>query len=624
MKLPSFKNKPKRMYVFLGLHLFFVSLIIVSSALPREASHWINETTSHTMNTIINFLKGVKQVYPEEIEIGEHTRNIYDYCFDDGKYHIKTGETATFEIKETFKDGADESLKFKKLNIRTNDDDKAFEVSQDTNKGCLYITGYKAHKDNYVSLGIPNTDKFVTINFDIEDGYVPKQENICVSNLNPKIGSSFNISSLFLECYQDKILEDGYVIDESLKDNVYGGAYYTNKNNEFYFNTLSELNSRKYLNLSTHEYISDDPNIYIDKECSIVKINEGTTPGLHKITTPFGGEVEFNVLNEHASDININSLSIKSVKDDVCPGQTSLGYVGQTITLNDEEVLKEHALAVKNNDTSIYYATIKKSVRDGLYSANNEIFIRGNKAGSSNLTVYLYDNPDINLDYQVRCDTMENLYNYRFEIYVNHELINNVEIKNNVKYLLEVKLHYLDDDRYEEVNGLDISRYDTIYKLSYEGDNMYVTFISPGSSYMVMFYKYNDATIRYRVDFKVIDSVEIKLADVDPKAIRKSIGHAMIHLLSTLFLVLFLSLYLEGKNNKWIAIIIAAITSLLLAGLSELIQYFVPGRCFTLLDILIDYAGSTLALLVLSIIFLVQIKKHKNKENNTDEASLSE
>ena len=62
-------------------------------------------------------------------------------------------------------------------------------------------------------------------------------------------------------------------------------------------------------------------------------------------------------------------------------------------------------------------------------------------------------------------------------------------------------------------------------------------------------------------------------------------------------------------------IIIAGISGLFLATLTEFIQRFIPGRSGELLDILIDFAGYSLPLSILGIIIYFQHQKISNIEN---------
>ena len=613
--LPSFKNRPIRMYVFLGLHLLFVSGIIISSCLPKSATEWMNETASAVFNNVINFIKGVKAVYPESIEIGEHTRTLYSYCFDDGKYHIKSGNYFNVEIKEIFKEDVDESLKFKKLNIRTSYNDPLFfETVQNSDTGYITIHAVKPHKDNYINVTIPESNKAVTINFDIEDSFVPNQENIYVSNTNPKLSSSFYINSQFLEPYHERIINDGYTYNPLL-DSINGGHYYSARNtNVFYRSPISETHILPYLDLSNHHYLADDPHIEIDEQYKIVKINEGTTPGPHKITSTLGGEVSFVVSDQFACPIDIDELSINDTQDYVCPGQNGSGYIGQTITLRNSEILAEHALIAKSQNEKVFLVDIKKNISDGVYSFENKLFLRGVNAGKSSLDVHLYDNPDVKLNYSVNCDEMEKLFNYQVELFTDDKLIDTQVIEINKRYKFDVKIHHLDSNTYSEPTLLDISNLPSYYQIEKEDGQMYITFKCKGQIPIPMSYHFNGTYVGFRIYITAIDPNKSAVSNIDPKALRKSLGHALMHLCAALFLILFLNEYLKDKWNPLFNIGIAAANALLLATLSELIQLLIPGRYFGGLDILINFGGAFIAVLIMLIIHLVKLKKKKSDE----------
>ena len=98
-------------------------------------------------------------------------------------------------------------------------------------------------------------------------------------------------------------------------------------------------------------------------------------------------------------------------------------------------------------------------------------------------------------------------------------------------------------------------------------------------------------------------------------AIRKLVGHFLLFGLSGIFttLTILMNDYLRIKF-KWKNILFTAGFGLLMAVVSELIQYFTPGRYGALTDILIDYSGyilfGALAYLITYLIF----KKHNIKQ----------
>lgn len=617
-KLPSLKNKPVRTYIFLGLHLFFVLGIIVASALPRGVTVWMNDVAGETANAIINKIKGVKPVRPERLEIGDHTHTFYEHTFDDGRYKIAVGDSFNIEIKQIFPEGTKEELKDKNVVIKSSDNNNFsdFTYLYEEAKCNLNIYARKVKDNNYITFAIPKTNYSLKIEFDIIGKIVPKKENIYLSNLTPKLGSSFYISSLYLEPYEDQIVQDGYSIRE-LEDSVYGGVYYTNrKSNVTYNSPMSETKFRNYLDLSNHEYIVDDSHIEIDPVNEIVKINEGTRIGEHKITSNYGGEISFNVVNENASPL-VDDLSISSTDGYVLPEQFSSSYVGQTIFLNGSG-LKEHALVVKSSDTSICLANIKKSFHASIFNFKNSLFLRGDKKGTCNLEVYYYDDPSIKLETQeIRCDTFDNHLNCDVELYFDDVLFTNQKLEKNKEYDFLVRVRDRTTHELFVPEYLDISNFVNYYSLTKVDTAHYkIAFVGSGEIKMHFSFHYKDTYCPNNFTFDVVDTSKSAVSNVDPKTIRKSLGHSLLHLLTSVFLMLFLYNYLPelDKKKKLMIVLFLFTCSISLAFLSELIQLFIPGRCFDMLDVLIDIAAPIMFQLTLLIVVLIKYRKKPQQE----------
>ena len=99
-------------------------------------------------------------------------------------------------------------------------------------------------------------------------------------------------------------------------------------------------------------------------------------------------------------------------------------------------------------------------------------------------------------------------------------------------------------------------------------------------------------------------------------AIRKIVGHFLLFGLSGIFVTLTIMMndFLMNKF-KWINIIYIASFGLLIAAISEFIQYFTPGRYGALTDILIDYSGYVLfGGLTYLITYLILKKINKNPD----------
>ena len=97
-------------------------------------------------------------------------------------------------------------------------------------------------------------------------------------------------------------------------------------------------------------------------------------------------------------------------------------------------------------------------------------------------------------------------------------------------------------------------------------------------------------------------------------AIRKIVGHFLLFGLSGIFttLTFVINDYLMDKL-KWKSIIIILSIGLLVALVSELIQYFVPGRYGVLTDVLIDYSGYILFSGIVYLAYILIVNKKRNK-----------
>ena len=94
--------------------------------------------------------------------------------------------------------------------------------------------------------------------------------------------------------------------------------------------------------------------------------------------------------------------------------------------------------------------------------------------------------------------------------------------------------------------------------------------------------------------------------------IRKSIGHALLFAITQVFT--FLAFYMFLPNMKWWQVaLISLATGLLIASISELIQFFIPLRSGKFIDVLIDMAGVSTGL-TLTLGFTLLIRNNKKKK----------
>lgn len=623
LNLPSFKHREIRMYVYLGIHILLLGLIITNAALPASSTYWMNDFASNIINRIIDTFNGTTPVYPNEIKIDGYNHNVLTYHYENkNKFYVLEGDSMTFHIDMSFPENTQESLKYKDLYPYLSDSSKiTFDSYYDKYKSTFAIKGLKVSQDNYAKLVSPN-GLSIPIYFDVVPKIVPEAEDIYISNTNPKIGSSFFINSHYLEHYQDAILADDYSIN-TLENVVYGGLYYSNMTrNAVYYPSLSESNMRRFFDLSGHQYISDDPHVHIDESLGIVSISDGARIGNHVITSNFGGEVSFTVKDEYVSPISISELKIKSTSDLLYPMQSDSGYIGQTIQLDNLDVLKDHAFVVNSSDTSVAKANIKRHESNGLFDNRGEIFVSGNNAGECDLTVYLYGHDDIKLTHHVVNDTVENQFNYRVRAFIDDELYQGQTLEVLKKYKIKVCIYDLNTETYNDVTNITFSKVpDRLIMEETPDGTYYVTFLNDTDAYLNFEYAYNGYYhLAHRLSFNTVDNNKGNYSDVDKSSVRKVIGHGMMHFFCALFLILFLLLYFKGHKFRYYSFVVVAVSSLLLGGLTELIQLFVPGRYPSIYDVIFDYLFALGALLIVGachFIYYIIKKKRSKKQDDT-------
>ncbi|MDR0934982.1 MAG: VanZ family protein [Erysipelotrichaceae bacterium] len=115
------------------------------------------------------------------------------------------------------------------------------------------------------------------------------------------------------------------------------------------------------------------------------------------------------------------------------------------------------------------------------------------------------------------------------------------------------------------------------------------------------------------INFFRPDTITNSNIDALAMAVRKVIGHFLLFALNGLIgFFTFISLF---KNKKWwLSIIINLIIGLSVAILTEIIQIFTPGRAGLISDVLLDYSGYLLPLLIgYSVILIIRLTKRKKQ-----------
>ena len=97
---------------------------------------------------------------------------------------------------------------------------------------------------------------------------------------------------------------------------------------------------------------------------------------------------------------------------------------------------------------------------------------------------------------------------------------------------------------------------------------------------------------------------------------RKFAGHFFLFLITAVFGMIFFATYFEDYMKMYIYLPATLLIGFITAGLSELIQYFIPSRSGLMLDVGIDFLGYFIGTLIVFVIttIIFFIKKKKNKQ----------
>ena len=118
------------------------------------------------------------------------------------------------------------------------------------------------------------------------------------------------------------------------------------------------------------------------------------------------------------------------------------------------------------------------------------------------------------------------------------------------------------------------------------------------------------------IEFSIVTSGAIPTENMQnvELSLRKSVGHAAMFLTAQVFTYLSFCMFLYDKK-WWLYSFLSLGSGLTIAGISELIQFFVPGRGGSFLDILIDFSGIAIGA-ALTFVCILLIKRIKAKKKN--------
>ena len=593
MKLPSLKNRKPKVYIFLAIFALLSTFIIVESCLDSSLSGWQSELFARISAIFINNATGpqaTKVHKPLSIEKKSDSSRLGQN--EEGNSKIAIGTTTLLQLEVTYPEKDNKDDEYDKNYVITdisgnkNDYNLVLDSSLNLTKYTLNIRIVANNLTNDLyqfNVTVADT-KTYEYKFHIVDLEAPTQYEAKLEKTNLKIGETTTINA--------KITREG--------------------NTDAYW--------KRYYDISKISRSSDDPSIAtIDEYGVIHALSTGST-------TINYGTYHFNVsVNDQSITKPVtNSITLNSSKE-------AVSLLDYDYVYEENEDKDTYSALIYSNfaDTSLEDQSVSWSISDNL---------------KAKLGPYKYDEDGYPLYHDDDNKPCVRVSGYRKDGNVTLTCLSNVD--NNIKQTLNINVTGATAtdmsvniaDNFEFIMGAQ-----KVIKGTFTPKNTYNTKINVtcndaeaikitnnnSSSVTITALKVGNFTLTIKslsnesltktISFKITAKQTINennFADFH-QFMRKFAGHGSLFLLTAIFGFLFFYSYFENEKEKHMFGLTASLLiGFLVAGLSELIQYFVPTRYGSWKDIGIDFLGYVLGTLITLGIYLIVyfIKKRKRKE----------
>ena len=419
------------------------------------------------------------------------------------------------------------------------------------------------------------------------------------------------------------------------KDYSSNEEYVINKNEELFieynlFNITTLKDGTEYENTIDFPYdvtISDPSLITYNKENSVA---HGINGGNSTIKfTPSDSTLAYLskslVIKVDYIPVDVNSISLDYILISNNPFNTpNQDY--SIIPVDSEFIVS----ATVNDDATIKTINYKSSNPDVLSVDNESGLTKGLKPGKAKLISYSVENPSIYVEKEITVVNSSSMFTIDF---------GDIE-KENITTLTQgdiitgynVKVYYGSTHTIKVKPLIECSS--THFSISYSEEEIIsldgggtLSTNKVGKTTATITFGDDDCLNKYSLDinFEVVRKT-ISYSELHT-LVRKLFGHYGLFLATALAGMIFICMTFKGWKNKIYASLVYTVIGFVVAGGSELIQKFTPGRGPSWKDVGIDFGGfmtTTGAFLLVFIIALLIkfiIKKHKENKQKAIERS---
>lgn len=604
MRKPSFKNQKPYVYLLFGMWILSTLVLIIESCIPGN----ISADHSHNFtDVLLDFVaifrpqNVVRYVDPISIDLSYETTVLPK---EGDKYILPVSSGATVKYKLSYPELKEGETEYKKLTLKRGSGEQnsqdVYQLSRDDETSpVFYIVAKEEAKDCSFQICC---DKVFSkeFRFDVVPLATPKNNLLFTStpsSLNLKVNESYPL---------DVRMDDGVKKDKTYPKN-------TNRN---------EFLSRYYDIEKVSHSVEDKSVCEISKFGVITGKKEGKTKVHYG---PFTFDVTISGTNKAVP----NNASFSFSKTDMDLGILDLNYdhseVAYTFHFKDTELDDSFSFEIVD-DKGKKENMAARVFRQG----KNACYIKGlrNVSHPFFLKVFSSSNPNVEMNIPLEFATIlpETMTLY----------INNKEVSKKVASVVHldfvtgkktlISCRFWKTNKYVSYSQTKVSLFTEDRAVHFDRlitNGGYVTFLSPGE-WKIKVQAVLNENFWYEIQANVTKGrVQLDAQnDVFSSFIRKSFGHFLAFSFDAMFLFLFLYFFLKDRHG-----LISASFSLLwgfvFASITELIQYFVPGRWGEWSDIGIDTAGAASGIVFIFLfVWLIKIVRYfvsKPKEKAVDE-----
>ena len=601
MELPSLKHRKPKVYIFLGLFISTIIFVLVESCLPSSISGAQSNFFARIYAFFINSATGPQEteiIKPKEISAVRDSSYLGKDENGNSKIAIGTTTLLSIDVQYPEKKNKDDTLDrtYTIENVLGNKDDYNLVLSSSLNKLTNTIN-IRIVTDKYLGEQVSDLYKFnvkisdnltYPFSFRIVDLEKPTSFLATIDKTTLKIGETAQINTQLTG--EDRV--DTYL--------------------RRYFDTTKIESSSSNNEVAT-----------IDKYGVVHAVSEGNA------TITFG---------TYSFDIYVGNETITNPVDNTIALTTSKSQISAL----DYDYVFENGEDSNNYSTLIYPSFSDTSLEDQSVSYYLDSKLK------AKIAPYKYDE----LGYPVYKDDNGNncvrLCGYREKGTVKLTCISNAN--NNIKSSIDIQvgeavaeqMNVNLSDNFELILGDQkvitasfspkntkntaikvVCNDESALQISNNNTASVTISAKKEGSFSITVSSISNPELSKTINFEIIAKQTINPNNFADFAtfVRKYGGHMIIYLIMAVFGFLFFYSYFEIEKQKYMLGLPASLTiGFIIAGLTELIQHFVPSRGGEWKDVGIDYMGFAIGTAIALIIYLIVyfIKKAINKKRNSD------